>query len=56
MYQKYLETSVKVGYATYSLYASSGPNAEGVLTNNQSGRGSGPPPVAPKEVHTRSVI
>ena len=42
VYQKYLVTSIKVGYATRSLYASSGPKAEGVPTNNQRGRGSGP--------------
>ena len=41
VYQKYLVTSIKVGCATRSLYASSGPNAEGVPTNNQRGRGSG---------------
>ena len=35
-------TSIKVGCATRSLYASSGPKAEGVLTNNQRGSGSGP--------------
>ena len=35
-------TSIKVGCATRSLYASSGPKAEGVPTNNQRGRGSGP--------------
>ena len=42
VYQKYLEKSIKVGCATRSLYLSSGPKAEGVPTNNQSGRGSGP--------------
>ena len=36
-------TSIKVGCATSSLYASSGPKAEGVLTYNQRGRGSGGP-------------
>ena len=41
-YQKYLATSIKVGCATRILYASSGPKAEGVPTNNQRGRGSGP--------------
>ena len=41
IYQKYLGTSIKVGCATRSLYASSGPKAEGVPTNNQRGRGSG---------------
>ena len=40
--QKYLVTSIKVGCATRSLYASPGPKAEGVPTNNQRGRGSGP--------------
>ena len=40
VYQKYLVTSIKVGCATHSLYASSGPKAEGVLTNNQRGWGS----------------
>ena len=35
-------TSIKEGCATRSLYASSGPKAEGVPTNNQRGRGSGP--------------
>ena len=38
-YQKYLVSSIKVGYATRSLYASSGPKAEEVPNNNQSGRG-----------------
>ena len=42
VYQKYPGTSIKVGCATRSLYASSGPKAEGVPTNNQRGRGSGP--------------
>ena len=42
VYQKYIGTSIKVGIATCSLYASSGPKAEGVPTNNQRGRGSGP--------------
>ena len=42
VYQKYLATSIKVGCATRSLYASSGRKAEGVPTNNQRGRGSGP--------------
>ena len=42
VYQKYIRTSIKVGCATRSLYASSGPKAEGVPTNNQMGRGSGP--------------
>ena len=42
VYQKYIGTSIKVGCTTRSLYASSGPKAEGVPTNNQRGRGSGP--------------
>ena len=42
VYQKYLVTSIKVGCATRSLYASSGPKAEEVPTNDQRGRGSGP--------------
>ena len=42
VYQKYLVTSIKVGCATRSRYASSGPKAEGVPTNNKRGRGSGP--------------
>ena len=33
---------MKVGCATGSLYAGSGPNAEGVPANNQRGRGPGP--------------
>ena len=41
VYQKYIGTSIKVGCATRSLYASSGPKAEGVPTYNQRGRGSG---------------
>ena len=42
VYQKYTGTSIKEGCATHSLYASSGPKAEGVPTNNQRGRASGP--------------
>ena len=42
VYQKYIGTSIKVGCATRSLYASLGQKAEGVPTNNQRGRGSGP--------------
>ena len=42
VYQKYLVTSIKVGCASRSLYASSGPKAEWVPTNNQRGRRSGP--------------
>ena len=42
VYQKYIGTSIKVDYASRSLYASSGPKAEGVPTNNQRGRASGP--------------
>ena len=37
VYQKYLVTSIKVGCATRSPYASSGPKAEGVPTYNQRG-------------------
>ena len=40
--QKYLVTSITVGYATRNFYVSSGQTAEGVPTNNQRGRGSGP--------------
>ena len=40
--QKYLVTSIKVGCATRSLYASSGQKTEGVSTKNQRGQGSGP--------------
>ena len=32
---EYIGTSIKVGCATSSLYASSGPNAEGVPTNKR---------------------
>ena len=42
VYQKYIGTSTYEGCATRSLYASSGPKAEGVRTNNPRGRGSGP--------------
>ena len=42
VYQKYLVTSIKVDSATRNLYASSGPKAEGVPTNNQRGRVSVP--------------
>ena len=42
VYQNYLVTSIKVGCASSSLYASSGLKAEVVPTNNQRGRGSGP--------------
>ena len=41
-YQKYIKTSIKVGCATHSLYASTGQKAKGVPTNNQRERGSGP--------------
>ena len=41
-YQKYIATIARVGYATRSLYAGSGPIAEGVLTNKQRGRELGP--------------
>ena len=37
LYQKYLGTSIQVACTTRSLYASSGPKAEGVPTNNQRG-------------------
>ena len=37
LYQKDLVKSINVGYATRSLYASSGPKAEGVLINHQRG-------------------
>ena len=36
VYQKYLVTSIKVGCATRSLYASSGPEAEGDKSNKNS--------------------
>ena len=39
VYQQYLVISYRVGWATHSLYASSGPQAEGVPTNNQIGSG-----------------
>ena len=42
VYKKNQVTSIKVGCATRSLYASSGHKAEGAPTNNQRGRGSGP--------------
>ena len=42
VYQKYKGTSIKEGCATRSLYARSGPKAEGVPTNNHRGRGLGP--------------
>ena len=42
VYQKYLVTSIKVGCATRSLHASSGPKAERVPTNNQRVWGPGP--------------
>ena len=38
VYQKYIGTSIKVGWATHSLYARSGSKAEGVQTNDQRGR------------------
>ena len=38
VYQKYIGKSIKVGCATRSLYARSGPKAEGIPTNNQVGR------------------
>ena len=42
VYRKYIGISIIAGCAARSLYASSGPKAEGVPTNNQRGRGSGP--------------
>ena len=39
VYQKYIGTSIKVGCATRSLYASSRLKAEGVPTNIQGGGG-----------------
>ena len=42
VYQKYQVTSIKEDCATCSLYASSGPKAKGIQTNNKRGRGSGP--------------
>ena len=42
VYQKYLVPSIKVGCATRSLYACSGPKAEGVPTNNQGDGPQGP--------------
>ena len=42
LYQKYLMTSIKVGCATHSLYASQGSKAKRVPNNNQRGWGSGP--------------
>ena len=47
-YQKYIGTPIKVGCVTHSLYASSGPKAEGVPTNNE--RGGDRDPVASEEV------
>ena len=48
VYQKYIRTSIKVGCATRSLYASSGPKAEG---NRLTIRGDGDQdPVASEEV------
>ena len=41
VYQKYKGASIKVSRDTRCLYASPGPKAEGVPTNNQRGRGSG---------------
>ena len=42
VYQKYQVTSIKVGCATHSLYASSVPKTDGVPNNKQRLRGSGP--------------
>ena len=48
VYQKYIGTSIKVSCATHSLYASSGPKAEGVPNTI---RGDGDQdPVASEEV------
>ena len=41
VYQTYIGTSMKVGCATHSLYASTGPKAEAVPTNKRRGRKSG---------------
>ena len=54
VYQKYIGTFIKVGCASRSMYASSGPTAEGVLTNNQ--RGWDQDPVASEDVEPRPVI
>ena len=54
VYQKYIGTPIKVGCATRSLYANSGPKAEGFPTNNQRGRDQDP--VASEEVKTGPVI
>ena len=51
--QKYIGTSIKVGCVMHSLYASSGPKAEGVPTNNQ--RDGDQDHVASEEVKTRPV-
>ena len=53
VYQKYLVTSIKVGSATRTLYASSGPKAEGVPTINQR---DGDQDTVTSEVSTRPVI
>ena len=42
VYQKYLATSIKVGCATRSLYASSGPKAEGVKLYSRNFERNGP--------------
>ena len=48
VYQKYIGTSIKARCATCSLYATSGPKAEGVPINNQ--RDGDKDPVASEEV------
>ena len=48
VYQKYIGTSIKVGCATRSLYASSGPKSDEGPTNNQRERDQDP--VASEEV------
>ena len=54
VYQQYLVASIKVGCVTRSLYASLGPKAEGVPTNN---RGDGDQdPVYSEEVKSTPVI
>ena len=41
VYQKYRATTAGVGDDKHCLYASAGPRAEGVTTNNQSGQDQG---------------
>ena len=45
VYQTYVGTSVKLGCATRSLYASSSPKTEGVPTKNQRERDQDPSPL-----------